>query len=209
MGFHLAMQANPREAGLLFYIASAAKTVGEALALFERYFRIVNEAVRLKLMRVPNGAILQVGFVGLSRFHVQQNAEFGIAVILKALREVVGRNIRPTKVGFMQGHASNLREFERFYGCPVEFGHRPISSSSRLRRWLCRSSPKIRTCLRRSSRFVMPPRESAALEKERFVPWSRTKCKQHCRTATFANRASRKRSVSARERSRADWPTRV
>ena len=121
LGFHLATQANPREAGLLFYIASAAKTVGEALALFERYFRIVNEAVRLKLMRVPNGVILQVGFVGLSRYHAQQNAEFGIAVILKALREVVGRNIRPTRVGFMLGHASNLREFERFYGCPVEF----------------------------------------------------------------------------------------
>ena len=99
MGFHLATQANPREAVLLFYIASAAKTVGEALALFERYFRIVNEAVRLKLVRVPKGVKLQVGFVGLSRFHAQQNAEFGIAVILKALREVGGRNIRPTRVG--------------------------------------------------------------------------------------------------------------
>ena len=121
LGFHLATQSNPREAGLLFYIASAAKTVGGALALFERYFRIVNEAVRLKLTRVPDGAILQVGFVGLSRYHAQQNAEFGIAVILKALREVVGLNIRPTRVGFMLGHDSNLREFERFFGCPVEF----------------------------------------------------------------------------------------
>ena len=70
LGFHLAMQAKPREAGLLFYIASAAKTVGEALALIERYFRIVNEAVGLKLKRVPNGAILQVGFAGLSRYQI-------------------------------------------------------------------------------------------------------------------------------------------
>jgi len=121
LGLHLATQVNPREVGLLFYVASAAKTVGEALALFERYFRIVNEAVRLKLLEVPHGTNLQVGFVGLSRHHAQQNAEFGIAVILKALREVVGHNIRPTKVGFMLGHASNLREFKRFYGCPVEF----------------------------------------------------------------------------------------
>src|SRR5262249_20967671 len=48
LGLHLAKQANPREAGVLFYVASAAKKIGEALALFERYFRIVNEAVRLK-----------------------------------------------------------------------------------------------------------------------------------------------------------------
>jgi AraC-like DNA-binding protein len=122
LGFHLAAQAKPRSAGLLFYVASAAKTVGEALALFERYFRIVNEAVHLKLTRTRNRAILHVSFVGLSRHHAQQNAEFGIAVILRALREVVGRKIRPTKVSFIRGRASNLREFERFYGCPVEFG---------------------------------------------------------------------------------------
>jgi AraC-like DNA-binding protein len=122
LGFHLATQAKPREAGLLFYVASAATTVSEALALFERYFRIVNEAVHLKLRRMPNKAVLQVSFVGLSRHRVQQNAEFGIAVILSALREAVGGNIRPTRVSFIGGRASDLREFERFYGCPVEFG---------------------------------------------------------------------------------------
>jgi len=122
LGFHLAAQANPRAAGLLFYVASAARTVGEALTLFERYFRIVNEAVNLKLMRIPNGAILQVGFVGLSRHRIHQNAEFGITVILRALREVVGRNLSPVKVSFVRGRVANMREFERFYGCPVEFG---------------------------------------------------------------------------------------
>jgi AraC-like DNA-binding protein len=128
LGFHLAAQANPRSAGLLFYVVSAAKTVGDALALFERYLRIVNEAVHLELTRVPDGAILQVTFVGLSRQHVQQNAEFGIAVILRALREGVGRNIRPAKASFIGGRRSSLREFVRFYGCPVEFG----ASSDRL-----------------------------------------------------------------------------
>jgi hypothetical protein len=50
-GLHLAEQANPREAGLLFYVASAAEDIGDALALTARYYRIVNEAVRLKLIR--------------------------------------------------------------------------------------------------------------------------------------------------------------
>jgi AraC-like DNA-binding protein len=65
---------------------------------------------------------LQVSFVGLPRHRVQQNAEFGIAVILRALREAVGGNIRPIKVSFVGGRASSIKEFERFYGCPVEFG---------------------------------------------------------------------------------------
>ena len=31
-GLHLAQKANPREAGLLFYVASAAEDIGDALA---------------------------------------------------------------------------------------------------------------------------------------------------------------------------------
>jgi AraC-like DNA-binding protein len=122
LGLHLAQQTNPREAGLLFYVVSAAKTVGEALALLERYFQIVNEAVRLKLMPGPTGVIVEVSFIGLSRHRIQHNTEFGIGVIVKALRVIAGRNIRPTYVMFAVPRNSDQREFERFYGCPVDFG---------------------------------------------------------------------------------------
>jgi Arabinose-binding domain of AraC transcription regulator, N-term len=47
-GLHLAEQANPREAGLLFYVSSAAEHVEDALSLIARYCRIGNEAGRLK-----------------------------------------------------------------------------------------------------------------------------------------------------------------
>ena len=36
LGLHLAMRANTRDAGLIFYVASAAKSIGEALAMLER-----------------------------------------------------------------------------------------------------------------------------------------------------------------------------
>jgi hypothetical protein len=52
-GLHLAQKANPREAGLLFYVSSGAEDIGDALALAARYCRIVNEAVRPKLIRSP------------------------------------------------------------------------------------------------------------------------------------------------------------
>jgi AraC-like DNA-binding protein len=123
-GLHLAEQTDPREAGLLFYIASSAKDFEQALALFERYFRIVNEAVRLKVKRRREVIAVGVNFEGLSRHRAQQNAEFGVAVMLNALRVVVGRKIHPIRVTFAHGRNSHLRDFERFYGCPVEFGAR-------------------------------------------------------------------------------------
>ena len=59
-GLHLAESANPREAGLLFYITSAASNIDEALALFARYSRIVNEAVRIKPAHAREGLIAEI-----------------------------------------------------------------------------------------------------------------------------------------------------
>ena len=121
-GLHLARQANPREIGLLFYVGSAAKHVNEAVALYARYCRIVNEAIRVKVLQVESGVVVDFNFVGVSRHRVRQNAEFGMAATIKALREITGRNIHPAHVSFVHAGNSNRRELERFFGCPVEFG---------------------------------------------------------------------------------------
>jgi AraC-like DNA-binding protein len=121
-GLHLAQHANPREVGVLFYITSAAKNVGESLPLYARYCRIVNEAVRVKLSPAQNGLLVELTFVGHSRHHFRQNAEFVVAAALKGIRENVGRNVHPTSVAFAHARNSDLREFERFFGCPVEYG---------------------------------------------------------------------------------------
>jgi AraC-like DNA-binding protein len=121
-GLHVAEQTDPRDAGMLFYVASGGKDVGEALGLLARYFRIMNEAVRLTLTSTREGLAAEVEFVGLPTHSVRQNAEFGVATIVKALREMTGRSICPTRTAFVHARNSDLREFERFYGRSVEFG---------------------------------------------------------------------------------------
>jgi hypothetical protein len=110
-GFHLAEHTDPRDAGILFYVASGAQSLNEALTLFTRYFRIVNEAVRLT--RSPDGLRVEIIFVGLPRHSLRQNAEFGISVLLKALRLIADRNVRPSRAAFAHARNSNLREFGR------------------------------------------------------------------------------------------------
>jgi AraC-like DNA-binding protein len=122
LGFHLATEVNPREVGLLFYVASAAKDLGEAIVLFARYLQIVNEAVRIKLTRQNGDLVVELHLVGVPRLRAGQNTEFGIAVIVKSLREITGRNIHPTKITFIHMRSPGFPEFERFCGCPVEFG---------------------------------------------------------------------------------------
>jgi AraC-like DNA-binding protein len=122
LGLHLAEQADPRDAGILFYVASGAKDVNEAVALFARCCRIVNEAARIKLIRTPEGGAVEFSMSGVPRHSARQNMEFAVAVCLKGLRETTGRNLRPSRAAFAHSRNSRLREFDRFFGCPVEFG---------------------------------------------------------------------------------------
>ena len=121
-GLHLAEQTDPRNAGIIFYAMSAAENLGEALALLDRYSRIANEAARMKRTATPDGLVAEIGFVGLPRPLGRQGAEFLMAVIVRVLRELAGRNIRPIRVAFAHARNADLREFARFFGCPVEFG---------------------------------------------------------------------------------------
>ena len=101
---------------------SAAENLGEALALLDRYSRIANEASRLKLTASPDGLIVEIGFIGLPRPLGRQGAEFLMAAIVRALRALAGRNVRPIRVAFAHARNADVPEFARFFGCPVEFG---------------------------------------------------------------------------------------
>ena len=81
-----------------------------------------NEAVRMKLTATPESLVVEIGFVGLKRPLGRQGAEFLMAVTLRHLRELVGRDIRPIRAAFAHARNADLPEFARFFGCPAEFG---------------------------------------------------------------------------------------
>ena len=88
-GLHLAGQIDPRDVGLYFYAGSAARDLGEALALFSRYCRIVNEAFRLT-QRSADTAI-EFEFVGLPRYAARHNMEYVVA----AIADGIANDVRP------------------------------------------------------------------------------------------------------------------
>ena len=121
-GLHLAEEGNPRDGGLLFYVGSAARSLGEAMALLARYFRLADESVRMKLARKAEGFKVEITFAGLSRHLLRQQTEFGIAMLVKAMRAASGYDVRPTGVKFAHIRTGDVQEFRRFFGCVVEFG---------------------------------------------------------------------------------------
>jgi AraC-like DNA-binding protein len=100
---------------------SAAENVAEALSLLMHYCRIVNESGRLTLVRESDGLIVEPSFFGVSRHRMRQNVEFQFASVVKSIREMAGRNLCPSRVDCAHGRATDVKEFERFFGCPVDF----------------------------------------------------------------------------------------
>ena len=148
-GLHLARQIDPRDVGMYFYASSVACDLGEALALFSRYCRIVNEAFRLTQRSADSAVVFE--YVGLPRHASRHNMEYVVAAIAAALRTMSGRKLVPAKVAFAHNRNSDVREFERFFGRPVEFGAPNTVlqiSADALRLPLITADPKLLRVLR-------------------------------------------------------------
>src|SRR5271166_6772642 len=75
------------------HVMSAAENLGEALALLDRYSRIANEAVHMKLTATPEGLVVEIGFFGLPRPLGGQGAEFLMELLFRGHPEVVDADL--------------------------------------------------------------------------------------------------------------------
>jgi AraC-like DNA-binding protein len=203
-GLHLAGQIDPRDAGIFFYIGSAASDLGEALALYSRYSRITNEAIRQKFTTKSGGAALEIEFAGLPSYAARQNTEFILGCFRIALRALTGRNVTPTSVAFSHSRNSNLREFERFFGCPVEFGARAnlvAITDDALRIPLLTADPKLLHVLRPFCDMAAEERNTvngtlrSAVEKEaeRLLPHGKAKAQTVAKNLALSVRSLSRR----------------
>ena len=109
-----------------------------------------------------------------------------VAAIAVALRTMSGRNVAPTKVAFAHNRNSDVREFERFFGCPVEFGAQNTVfqiSADALHLPLITADPKLLRVLRpycdaaAKERNVKPGtlRSAVEAEVEKLLPDGKAK----------------------------------
>ena len=112
--------------------------------------------------------------------------EYVVAGFRTALRTISGRNVTPTKVAFAHNRNSDVREFEQFFSCPVEFGAPNTVfqiSTDALRIPLITADPKLLRVLRPycdaagTERNVKPGtlRSAVEAEVEKLLPHGKAK----------------------------------
>jgi len=123
--FALNLAAQPaelRDVGLLTYVGLSSKTLGEAIRNLARYVAVLNEAGLLELELRRDPAIVAVQLIDATVRSRQQAMEFAVANLVRALRFITRRDLRPVEVVFLHPRTRGVDAFERFFGCPVRFG---------------------------------------------------------------------------------------
>lgn len=103
------------------YMASNARTVGEAFRYVTRYFKLINTAVRLTIDESGDPITFDVtsedGGAGVSR----QYAEYCLAAFVLHMRLGTGAPLPLRRVTFTHRTPPDVSEHERVFGCPVRF----------------------------------------------------------------------------------------
>ena len=121
LGFHLSLNFEFRELGLLHYTMASSATLGEALQRAARYSAIVNEGIALRCLEADDLTIA-CEYVGVARHSDRHQIEFWIAAIIRSCRELTGRRLTPRRVQFLHHRRDDCVEISAFVGTGIEFG---------------------------------------------------------------------------------------
>jgi AraC-like DNA-binding protein len=120
-GIHLAESLDFREIGQLYYVAASADTLGAALRRAERYIGIQNDGIRFAVSRGKTPRV-RFHYVGLARHSDIHQIEALVALVIRILRFLTDRDLKPTRVRLMHARASQKADLERLLDARVETG---------------------------------------------------------------------------------------
>jgi AraC-like DNA-binding protein len=121
LGFTLALDHDPREIGLLYYVMASSQTLGDGLKRIARYSRVTNEALVVGY-REGNRLIISLSYSGVPRHSDRHQMEFCMFGLLRICRMLTGQNLVPQHFSIAHHRAGGTAEMARFVGTELEFG---------------------------------------------------------------------------------------
>jgi AraC-like DNA-binding protein len=108
-----------REFGLVGYTMTFSDSLRDGLERLARYEKIVSETLSVSLEDDPAGAWIRMDVQPeVQAFRLA--ADSRLAILVSACREMVGPSLAPLSVRFPYRKPADVREYERFFRCPLE-----------------------------------------------------------------------------------------
>lgn len=128
LGLHTTEVYSPGTLDILGYVVLSCRTVGEVLERLSRYARLLNDGMRIEIVREGKRAYCQVQTVESMDNYLLRNSDQAIDTVWGGLaRELARLTAKPlaaSEVWFRHAVASaaDAREYERVLRAPVKFG---------------------------------------------------------------------------------------
>lgn len=121
LGLRLGANVRTRQLGLVGYTLVFSRTLGAALERFARYSRIVSDVLVVELGSDAGATWVRLDVQPTLRAF-RPAADGRLAAVLAMCRELVGTPIAPLAVQFPYRRPDDVREYDRFFRAPLEFG---------------------------------------------------------------------------------------
>jgi AraC-like DNA-binding protein len=129
-GLRIGADTSVREWGLVGYAVAYSSTLGSALNRFAHYSRVMSDALVVRIDTERDAAWVRLDVQPeLRAFRPAVDAR--LAALLSACREMLGAPVTPLLVQLSYRQPADVKEYERFFGAPLEFGS--LTSSFLLR----------------------------------------------------------------------------
>lgn len=120
VGLQIGQHIKASHTGIVGYLGMSCGSVGEALALFERFARLIYDANSLS-MTVEN-EVVTISWGSEYITPGQLADETAISVFFSMVQIIAGRVLYPTKINFINEAPADITPYEEFFHCPVTFG---------------------------------------------------------------------------------------
>lgn len=123
-GLRLGARVHPRDLGAYGYLLLNAPTIGEAMALANRFADLQQQgAIAVKLM--PDDHLeVRYDVKGLKERFRRQDAECTLAIAHAVFQSLGGRHVHPIEVRVQHGPREGSLKPEDHFSCPVSYGDR-------------------------------------------------------------------------------------
>ena len=119
-GLRSGSEVRLRDFGLVGYTMAFSSSLRAALERLARYGRIVSEALTVTLETQGGGTWVRIDVQPeVQAFRLA--ADSRLAIVVSACREMTGTAMAPRSIRFPYRRPQDVREYERFFRCPLEY----------------------------------------------------------------------------------------
>lgn len=109
-----------RQIGLPYYIPSSSNTLADALSDAERYTRIVNDGIKLRI-DLNRATAIALDYIGVEPESDRHQMEFWLFALVRMCRQLTDTRLAPRQLKVRHFRHAAPPEFRTFLGCEVEF----------------------------------------------------------------------------------------